>query len=697
MKNIATIFILSILFLAAAHRAIAQYTNIQVNNPLHTTPEEVTIAINPTNPLNLAAGANISYSYYSTDGGLTWNEQYLSSSYGVWGDPSVTFDALGNLYFGHLSNPPHPAGYWIDRIVVQQSTDDGQTWDDGIGLGYSPPRKNQDKEWLAADCTTSPYRNNVYVAWTEFDAYGSANPTDSSRILFSRSTDVGGSWSTPIRVSDTGGNCLDGDSTVEGAVPAIGPNGEVYLSWGGPLGIMFDKSTDGGVTFGTDVFVTSQPGGWDFGIPGIYRANGMPVTACDVSPSPYRGNIYIQWSDQRNGIDNTDIFFIKSTDQGATWGPVIQVNNDTSKHHQFFSWMTVDQTTGNICVVFYDRRNTTDSATEVYVATSHDGGETFANTKVSNSPFTPRADVFFGDYTNIAASAGKIYPIWMRLDNRTLSVWTTIMHNGYIVDIPIASGWNMVSLPVIVDDHHPGAIFSSSFITNTSTVFRYSAGYVTDTLMTNGAGYWIKSPSIDTIHANGSPLEIDTINLSAKWNMVGSLSKPVAAASISSLTPGLITSPFFHYTRLGYVQADTIKPGFGYWVKASQSGKIVLATGSIVTISARVKIITDGEQPPPPPSFLSRNTLPTEYALKQNYPNPFNPSTVIEYQLPQPEFVTLKVYNILGQEIATLVNAREAAGYKSVKFEISNLSSGVYIYSLTAGTFFGTKKMLLIR
>jgi hypothetical protein len=134
------------------------------------------------------------------------------------------------------------------------------------------------------------------------DYYGSTNPNDSTRILFSRSTDAGITWASPVRLSDKGGNCVDSDSTVEGAVPAIGPDGEVYVSWSGPLGIMFDKSTDGGITFGQDIFVADQPGGWDFNIPGIYRCNGMPVTACDAGDSPFRGNIYINWSDQRMEI-----------------------------------------------------------------------------------------------------------------------------------------------------------------------------------------------------------------------------------------------------------------------------------------------------------------------------------------------------------------------------------------------------------
>ncbi|HFE63164.1 MAG TPA: glycosyl hydrolase, partial [Caldithrix sp.] len=160
----------------------AQYPNVQVNDPASTSPEEVTISINPVNPQNLAAGANIDYYYYSFDGGLTWTEGNLTSSFGVWGDPCVHFDGSGNLYYGHLSNPP--GGSWLDRIVVQKSLNGGVSWLNGAGIGLNG-MKDQDKEWLASDMTSSPFRDNIYVSWTEFDAYGSTSPLDSSRILFS--------------------------------------------------------------------------------------------------------------------------------------------------------------------------------------------------------------------------------------------------------------------------------------------------------------------------------------------------------------------------------------------------------------------------------------------------------------------------------------------------------------------------------
>jgi hypothetical protein len=440
-RRFLLVLVLMVLLLPIlALTTLAQYQNIRVSTPGSTDPEEVSIAVNPANPLNLAAGANIRYYYYSTNGGQNWTQGTLSSTYGVWGDPCLVYDALGNLYYGHLSNPPSP-GYWIDRIVVQKSTNGGVNWNAGAGIGFSPPQKNQDKEWLIADMTNSPYRGNLYVSWTEFDLYGSSSPADSSRILFSRSTDTGLTWSTPVRVGDRAGDCIDEDNTVEGAVPAVGPNGEVYTAWSGPLGIMFDKSTDGGVTWGRDVFVSDQPGGWDFMIPGIYRCNGMPITVCDVSNSPYRGTIYVNWSDQRNGLGNTDVFVSKSTDGGATWSPAHMVNDDLTTTQQFFTWMTIDQTTGYLYAVFYDRRATQTNSTDVYVARSTDGGETFTNFNVSQSSFTPTSSVFFGDYTCIAAYNRMIYPIWMRLDGSALSVWTAIINDSMTVSVPQGGGY----------------------------------------------------------------------------------------------------------------------------------------------------------------------------------------------------------------------------------------------------------------
>jgi hypothetical protein len=89
--------------------------------------------------------------------------------------------------------------------------------------------------------------------------------------------------------------------------------------------------------------------------------------------------------------------------------------------------------------------------------------------------------------------------------------------------------------------------------------------------------------------------------------------------------------------------------------------------------------------------------VPIEYSLEQNYPNPFNPFTTIEYSLPQNGFVTLKVFNVLGKEVATLVNGQNEAGKHTINFDASALNSGVYFYRIDAGNFIETKKMILLK
>jgi hypothetical protein len=89
--------------------------------------------------------------------------------------------------------------------------------------------------------------------------------------------------------------------------------------------------------------------------------------------------------------------------------------------------------------------------------------------------------------------------------------------------------------------------------------------------------------------------------------------------------------------------------------------------------------------------------LPAEFALEQNYPNPFNPSTVIAFQLPETSSVTLKVYDVLGRPVASLVNGTMPAGRHEVSFDASRLSTGVYIYRLQAGSFVTSRQMMLVK
>jgi hypothetical protein len=89
--------------------------------------------------------------------------------------------------------------------------------------------------------------------------------------------------------------------------------------------------------------------------------------------------------------------------------------------------------------------------------------------------------------------------------------------------------------------------------------------------------------------------------------------------------------------------------------------------------------------------------MPEVYSLFQNYPNPFNPTTIITYQLPMNSKVGLKIYDLLGREIAMLVEEEQSAGWKEVQWNASSVSSGIYFYRLTAGNFVGVKKMIVVK
>jgi len=423
------------LFISCRSKKIAiktpQTLNIQKAVQIDKSPFgfgvcEPTICINPTNKDEIAAGSILNWSYISKDGGLTWSKSELKSPYGVYGDPVVRIDYEGTIFYSHLSNPDNAAyrsESFLDRIVVQRSTDFGNTWNDGT---YPEVRgtHDQDKQWMSIQ----PGTNHLAMTWTEFDKYGSKEEACKSRILFSNSTDNGESWSQPKAISQFEGNCIDDDQTTEGAVPTYGLGDDLYVAWSYDEHIYFDKSENGGKTWlDEDKIIADQPEGWNYVIPGISRCNGMPITGFDHSKGKFRGRIYVNWSDQRNGVTDTDIWLIYSDDQGESWSKPKKVNDDNSKRHQFFTWMDIDEKTGYVYIVFYDRRDVRGNLTDVYLAYSHDGGLTFKNTKINSKSFTPSDQVFFGDYNDISAFDGRVRPIWTQLEGTELSVWTSII------------------------------------------------------------------------------------------------------------------------------------------------------------------------------------------------------------------------------------------------------------------------------
>ena len=386
-------------------------------------PAEVSVAVNPTNTdhiiaVLLQAGAPggprvTNFAYSSFDGGRSWKATAAPNPDGrVQGDDAVVFGRDGTAYHSYIAfdgiRVERPERAWSGIFV--RTSRDGLQWTSGVAVidHINTAIPFEDKPWLGVDRgATSPHRGNVYVAWTRFDVYGSASPAHRSHIMLSRSRDGGRSFSPPVEISDDTGDARDSDDTVEGAVPVSGPNGDVLIAWAGPKGIVFDRSTDGGWSFGKDVVVSATPGGWDSPVPGLERHNGMPVTAVDLSEGPRKGTVYVNWIDERNG--DLDVFVSWSRDSGRTWSAPVRVNDDPKGAAQMFTWMAVDPVDGAINVIFHDRRGRTGTTTGVTLARSVDGGTSFVNYPLAVPAFDCcDKSGFFGDYNGIDAYGGRV-------------------------------------------------------------------------------------------------------------------------------------------------------------------------------------------------------------------------------------------------------------------------------------------------
>jgi hypothetical protein len=128
----------------------------------------------------------------------------------------------------------------------------------------------------------------------------------------------------------------------------------------------------------------------------------------------------------------------------------------------------------------------------------------------------------------------------------------------------------------------------------------------------------------------------------------------------------------------------------GDTIRTSYDGKSTLdfPARSITTLSFSGALVTTVDNKP---------IRPIEFSLSQNYPNPFNPSTTIDYSLAKESFVQLKIFDVLGREIKTLIDEKETIGKHTVHFDASDLNSGIYFYRITAGGFSQSQKMILVK
>jgi hypothetical protein len=364
--------------------------------------------------------------YSSSNGGLSFSGTTISrtwsgNTFGITFDPGVDFDKAGNLYFSFGGAPL--SGNYPNSIAVSKSTNGGTIWSTPVAVTFNKNKAFDDKYYLAIDRSTSTFANRIYVSWDR-------NQGNNQILYISYSSNGGTTWSAPIKVND-------GTSQAErviGAYPAVAQQtaggvvgGTVFDSWHDyARNIIFvDKSTNGGVSWGTDVAAATTHAGFgtDIGCVGA-RAQG-PAHALKVGPS---GALYLVYADPvaNRGFD---ILLTKSTNGGASWSTPVVLNNDTGAADQFHPTLSVESNGAGgdkVTVSFYDRRDDPSNCLAyVYATQSTDSGATWAaNVRMtsaqSNFDGNPNGP---GDYSSSTPFSSAVWPFFC--DHRSTNPQTS--------------------------------------------------------------------------------------------------------------------------------------------------------------------------------------------------------------------------------------------------------------------------------
>ena len=379
---------------------------------------EPSVAVNPRNPQQVVVAYQVPASIlYSQDGGKHWSHAagVAPDNFKTSGDVSVTFDNQGHAILCYIAfNKLGTYNYWghaanTNGIFVRRSLDGGKTWDEpavAVSVQQQEPGiPMEDKPYVVADTSHGPHAGNLYIAWTRWSLAD-------SRMVLSRSTDDGKTWTRPMEIDQSPGLPRDDNGALEGFDGAVGADSTLYAVWSKGNHIQFTTSRDGGKSFSrvANILHTAPI---MFAVQDFERANGFPQIGVDPRSGDFRhARLYVTWSDYRYG--DIDVFCSRSTDGGQTWGAPVRVNDDPihDGSDQFFQWSALDPVSGAFSVIFYDRRRDPDDhKTVVTLARSTDGGKSFANYAWSHTPFVAAGD-FMGDYSGIASYNGRVYGAW---------------------------------------------------------------------------------------------------------------------------------------------------------------------------------------------------------------------------------------------------------------------------------------------
>jgi photosystem II stability/assembly factor-like uncharacterized protein len=622
------------------------------------------LAIDPSNSNTIYAAGSLGV-FKSTNAGLNW----VNTNSGTYMN-CIIIDPTSIQTLYASSGTSYAAG------TVKKSTDGATTWltiTNGLPSGMGRTQ--------LAMASGNP--NVLYASI--------AATSGGSLVGLYRTTDAGTTW------------------TLQASTPNyLGSQG-----WYDNVVTVIPSSPDNVLTGGIDIYSSSNAGVTLTKITNWASTTSGNFSHADIHNLCYNGSILYCCSD--GGV-------YKSTNDGTNW---IDLNHDLST----LQYQSADYDPTTLLKLYggcqdNDKETTTDGGSNWNQRTTGDGGYTVVDPVNPNYVYgqyvggslerSANYGVSFTEIRPSGSSGGLFYnPYEMAPgDHNTIvfgraDIWKTT--NAQTATQ--SSGWTQIATTTIVGGNVSAIAISASDInkiyvgtsngrilvtTDNGTTWTSTTGfpYVSDLAVdiANDAVCYASFGGTSSVHV------YKTTNSGANWVNITNGLPNIAANSISLRT----TSPrmIFVGTDVGVFQSinegsnwisfNTGLPSVQiYDMKYKDNvGILLVATHGRGCWTFNVNQAL---------GIAKTNTIPKEYALMQNYPNPFNPSTSVSYQLPASGLVTIKIYDVLGNEVFELVNQHQNAGMYKVEWDASNQPSGVYFYKMETGNFAETKKMILLK
>jgi len=467
-------------------------------------------------------------------------------------------------------------------------------------------------------------------------------------VLFLSPKESQAQWQPDVRLTN---NSSESYTSYNNAWCIASSGDSVHAVWWENGEIYYKRSTDGGASWGADTRLTKS------------ASSIFPCVA--VSDSV----VHVVWYDQRDG--NYEIYYKHSTDGGSIWGADTRLTNESAS--SLYPCVAVSDSV--VHVVWYDVRN---FYNEIYYQRSIDGGTSWgADIRLTIGPaqsYLPSVAVSDSVVHVVWEAAGDFNPgIYHMRSTDEGANWgiVTRLTNDTATSFFTSVGVSDSAVHVVWRDERDG---------NTEIYYKRS---------TDGGISW----GADTRLTNNS---------ADSWDPSVSVSGQAVHVAWWDFRDG--------NNEIYYKRSTDGGASWGADIRLTNNSA-GSARPSVSASSAKVHVVWyDYRDGSAPEIYYKRDTtgtvtgienigseFPEGFRLEQNYPNPFNPSSAVTFQIPHSSHVVLKVYDVLGREVATLVNEELKPGSYEVPFDASGLASGVYLYRLTAGYFSDVKKLLVLR